>query len=293
MLETVTETTDPVVEATEPVVETVSSTTEPVVEAVEPVVDATDPVLQTVTETTDPVVEAADPVLETVTGTTESVTGSTPQLVGTVSSTAETTSGATENLTEAVMALGEGGSPGSGDVVGTPVDMPIVLDQSAGSAEAVAAQSPFPADDSAAESLLPLLDQGEAVAVLGAVGAVAVSAGIARAVCSPSTSVAFTNVRLIPCYASASAHHVAATASSAAERVGRAGDKVRARGVAIPAGIADGFDQAVRGRREDDGSSLADSRLLVQIGMLLGFVYLAFLTVWFWATRLRWPRDIA
>jgi hypothetical protein len=34
-----------------------------------------------------------------------------------------------------------------------------------------------------------------------------------------------------------------------------------------------------------------DSRLVMQIGMLLGVVYLAFLTVWFWATRLRWnPR---
>ena len=95
-------------------------------------------------------------------------------------------------------------------------------------------------------------------------------------------------MRLIPCYVGASAQHVATSASDAAERVG---DKVR---VAIPSAIADGFDQAVRGRREDDdGSGLADSRLLVQIGMLLGFVYVAFLTVWFWATRLRWPRNVA
>jgi hypothetical protein len=26
----------------------------------------------------------------------------------------------------------------------------------------------------------------------------------------------------------------------------------------------------------------------VQLGMLLGVVYLAFLSVWFWATRVRW-----
>jgi hypothetical protein len=39
---------------------------------------------------------------------------------------------------------------------------------------------------------------------------------------------------------------------------------------------------------QDDES---DRRLLVQIGVVLGTVYLAFLTVWFWATRLRWnPR---
>ena len=30
----------------------------------------------------------------------------------------------------------------------------------------------------------------------------------------------------------------------------------------------------------------------MQVGMVLGTVYLAFLTVWFWATRLRWsPRS--
>jgi hypothetical protein len=32
---------------------------------------------------------------------------------------------------------------------------------------------------------------------------------------------------------------------------------------------------------------LRDSRLMTQIGMLFGFVYLGFLTMWFWATRRR------
>jgi hypothetical protein len=53
--------------------------------------------------------------------------------------------------------------------------------------------------------------------------------------------------------------------------------------------IRDGFLRGVTGSADDDGAS--DTRLLMQIGMLLGTVYLAFLTVWFWATRLRWnPR---
>jgi hypothetical protein len=54
--------------------------------------------------------------------------------------------------------------------------------------------------------------------------------------------------------------------------------------------IRDGFLRgAGRSGTEDDG--IGDTRLLMQIGMLLGTVYLAFLTVWFWATRLRWnPR---
>jgi hypothetical protein len=37
------------------------------------------------------------------------------------------------------------------------------------------------------------------------------------------------------------------------------------------------------------GGSLTDSRLMIQIGMMIGFVYTAFVSVWFWATRLRAP----
>jgi hypothetical protein len=33
----------------------------------------------------------------------------------------------------------------------------------------------------------------------------------------------------------------------------------------------------------------ADTRLMIRIGLLLGIAYLVFLTIWFWATRLR-PR---
>jgi hypothetical protein len=67
--------------------------------------------------------------------------------------------------------------------------------------------------------------------------------------------------------------------------------KGAAEGVAkdIAKDIRDGFRRGVTGSADDDGAS--DTRLLMQIGMLLGTVYLAFLTVWFWATRLRWnPR---
>jgi hypothetical protein len=50
--------------------------------------------------------------------------------------------------------------------------------------------------------------------------------------------------------------------------------------------LRDGFGRAVRPTADSD--SLRDSRLLAQIGIVLGTIYLAFLTVWFWATRLRW-----
>jgi hypothetical protein len=49
--------------------------------------------------------------------------------------------------------------------------------------------------------------------------------------------------------------------------------------------IREGFDRVRRGTVSYGGG---DSRLLMQVGVVLGTLYLAFLTVWFWATRLRW-----
>ena len=49
----------------------------------------------------------------------------------------------------------------------------------------------------------------------------------------------------------------------------------------------DGFDEVVRDAADEATDGLSDSRLMTQIGMLFGFVYLGFLTVWFWATRVR------
>jgi hypothetical protein len=39
---------------------------------------------------------------------------------------------------------------------------------------------------------------------------------------------------------------------------------------------------------QEADEAVRDGRLIAQLGLALGFVYLAFLTVWFWATRLRW-----
>jgi hypothetical protein len=49
----------------------------------------------------------------------------------------------------------------------------------------------------------------------------------------------------------------------------------------------DGFEDAIEGGNREIGDGLSDSRLMIQLGMALGFVYAAFLSVWFWATRLR------
>jgi hypothetical protein len=60
------------------------------------------------------------------------------------------------------------------------------------------------------------------------------------------------------------------------------------RPVAIEA-VATKSTQAPRARR-DTPKNLRDTRLMIRIGLLLGMGYLLFLTVWFWATRIR-PRS--
>jgi hypothetical protein len=39
--------------------------------------------------------------------------------------------------------------------------------------------------------------------------------------------------------------------------------------------------------RHENPENLRDTRLMTKIGLLLGMGYLLFLTVWFWATRIR------
>jgi hypothetical protein len=117
--------------------------------------------------------------------------------------------------------------------------------------------------------------------------------------CSGSARLLFTNVRLLPCMAEETARRYAATA---AEMLGRSSSTSRGGASAVPkAALAagepaqgvfrafrDGFARGTsRVGQEVDGQA-GDARLIAQLGMALGFVYLAFLTVWFWATRLRW-----
>ena len=51
--------------------------------------------------------------------------------------------------------------------------------------------------------------------------------------------------------------------------------------------LSEGFGQAGREAGGEAADGLSDSRLVVQFGMLLGVVYLAFLSLWFWLTRAR------
>ena len=123
---------------------------------------------------------------------------------------------------------------------------------------------------------------------------------------------AFTNVRLVPCLVKASVgNQVAAFTGSRVpaaldgrrrRRAGSAaagvGDRTRLRRRSRAAGVRgviesftsplrEGFDQATRAAAGEVTDGFSDTRLMVQIGMALGVVYVAFLSVWFWATRVR------
>jgi hypothetical protein len=141
------------------------------------------------------------------------------------------------------------------------------------------------ADADAVAAVLP------AVAVVGVSAAAAVS--IVRGVCSPNAPVMFTNVRLLPCVAASSLERTSAAAVEAVSKLGSSGGASvrlvpRLAGSAIDP-FRDGFDRAVRAPiLAEDSESLRDGRLMAQIGIVLGTIYAAFLTLWFWATRVRW-----
>jgi hypothetical protein len=158
-----------------------------------------------------------------------------------------------------------------------------------------------------------LLVSGGVGVALGIAGYAARGAGFGS-----SAPILFTSFRLIPCYAAEVVqHYLSSAAARTANVVGRwdagrsaaghateatggdatAGDVTEANGakpkglLASADGLAqafrDGFSHGANGLADGDGEAARDSRLMMQMGMLLGMVYLGFLTIWFWATRLR------
>jgi hypothetical protein len=126
--------------------------------------------------------------------------------------------------------------------------------------------------------------------------------GLAREACAANARLLFTNVRLLPCVVEDA---VRRSAAAAAEGVSRSlpartrGAWNGGRGTTNPAvetrgavqSFRDGFDRVVSKDAPEELGESGSARLLAQLGVVLGFVYLSFLTLWFWATRLRWnPR---
>jgi hypothetical protein len=139
-------------------------------------------------------------------------------------------------------------------------------------------------------------DVSQLIPLAGALAITGLALGVGRGLGNAQCSVLFTNVRLLPCYANAMAQQIGAASDSVASSVRpnggvgvgssppvymRSGPLDRLRG---------GFDRIVD--RDQASEEPSDSPLLVQIGMVLGLAYLALLSIWFSATRLRWtPRD--
>ena len=122
---------------------------------------------------------------------------------------------------------------------------------------------------------------------------------------------AFTNVRLLPCLLKEQASRqltaltgtlapiAAPAASGLGTGVGASGPAISPDSGSVKAeretgglrGLMYEFSEGLSRATRDAGEApdgLNDNRLAVQVGMLLGVVYLAFLSVWFWATRVRW-----
>jgi hypothetical protein len=138
-----------------------------------------------------------------------------------------------------------------------------------------------------------------ALPVAVAVGAASLTAvSIVRGVCSPGAAVMFTNVRLVPCLVGSVVERTATVGSQAVSSLGSGGTNpgkaTAGKRPAVPAivetivdPIRDGFERVVSRPAAEEAERLRDARLLMQIGIVLGTIYLAFLTVWFWATRVR------
>ena len=129
----------------------------------------------------------------------------------------------------------------------------------------------------------------QAVGVAGLLAAGAIT--IVRGGFSPTSSIMFTNIRLLPGFVNATIHRSGVTEIVGLPRVGGAAVAEIVPPRVVPAigsitePIRDGFERVRRGPVDyEDG----DARLLMQVGVALGTLYVAFLTVWFWATRLRW-----
>ncbi|MFL6031138.1 MAG: hypothetical protein ACJ74D_14055, partial [Gaiellaceae bacterium] len=330
----VSSTTDTVASTAEPVVQAAASTTDAVVAAADPVTtvasdtvstvaSTAEPLVQTAASATDAVAASADPLVQSVGSTAEPLVqaaASTDAVVSTTAPVAATTTTTalapsvdptqpasmsaalpTETLPSAAVASSNDVAHAIALPPIAPLPTEVIVMPSGDTIAGVA--SAAPADGTIASASvpgpilsLPGIHEAELLPILG-MGAAALSAAvIVRSVCSPSASLLFTNVRLLPCYVNATVQQTTATASSALSSVhsdGLAGRRRDGHHEPLLGAIKEGFGRAVRQiEPRHDGDGAPDARLMAQIGIVLGTVYLAFLTVWFWATRLRWnPRS--
>jgi hypothetical protein len=267
------------------------------------------PVTGAVAAATEPTVAAGHETAATVFGTVDAATTTVdtgPQAVAAAAGGAEPVATLAGDTTAIAV-----------PVLGAPVaELPVHTIPGVQPVDAIGALSePDTTWTTQATGLTPVYDLGDMLHVdpadqrlLIAAGIIAVT-GVAfgqtgvesfREACASNARVMFTNVRLLPCYAEETVRRYAAAATETIRTQGGAtSTKARERSSRMSAAAAEmldavrgGFERVTREREADgEGDAERDRRLLAQIGVVLGLVYLAFLTVWFWATRLRWqPR---
>jgi hypothetical protein len=281
----VSETSEPVTAAVAPAADTLSGQADPLAGAVQAVSETSEPVTAAVAPAADTLSGQADPLA----GAVQAVSETSEPVTAAVAPAADTLSGQADPLAGAVQAVGQPG--------GLP-DITETASEGAGGSwlpfEALPAWTPG-GDDAL------MLSAG--LAALAGLAFVARGSGAAASLMTMRFFLP--NLRLIPlhCVVGGSITRYASMATAGATTGLRGGGSVGA-AVGRPLAAVDELAHLVRdgfmrgaGRPEsgeptgtgDDGAS--DTRLAMQIGMLLGAVYLAFLTIWFWATRLRWnPR---
>ena len=219
---------------------------------VEPVTNTTDPLLA---QTVLPAVAAVEPI----TGVGDPVTGPIDPIA------------AVEPLTETVQ-----------PVVGAVEPLPAPIGDDAGGS-----MWTFPFDGLAGGT--PGAEEVLIISALAAAGATALQARFFLANVPPiplTCMVGEATVRYMSALTStASVNRAASATAGVAGRVGNAATE-------LGSTVRDGFMRGAGQIQDGADDEAVDTRLLMQLGMVLGTVYLAFLTVWFWATRLRWsPRS--
>ena len=102
------------------------------------------------------------------------------------------------------------------------------------------------------------------------------------------------SVRLLPCTAS---NAIGGATDAVGGSFTKVTDEIGKATTSAAGAVKTGFNEAkaragvlpdaIRNELQEGGTGAGDNRLLLQLGMLLGFGYVAFLTVWLWATRVR------
>jgi hypothetical protein len=203
-----------------------------------------------------------------------------------------------------------GGESGSAAVAG-PQSAEVGMDLTAVPPADAAAVVPSAAGDGGVLNVLAEVGQDTRIVATAAVLTLAGAAIIGPRAGGSGTDarLAFTNVRLLPCLvkegtarqltaltealvpvaapAAASISGGAGITGTPGAAAGVAAEYERSRLGSMIADLSEGFGRATRDAAGEAADGLSDSRLMVQFGMLLGVLYLAFLSVWFWLTRAR------